>query len=147
MRQRMTRRLPITDLDLILRQTQTLWEPMRGQRIFLTGGTGFFGCWLVESFCHVNHELGLGARATVLSRDPAKFRAKCPHLAGDAAITLLAGDVRDFTFPAGEFRYVIHAATEASLKQSTEQPLEMLSTILAGTERTLEFAAQCGARK
>ena len=42
---------------------------------------------------------------------------------------------------------MIHAATEASLKQSTEQPLEMLSTILAGTQRTLEFAAQCGARK
>jgi dTDP-glucose 4,6-dehydratase len=120
---------------------------MRGQRLFLTGGTGFFGCWLVESFCHVNRELGLGAQATVLTRDPAKFRAKCPHLAGDPAITMLTGDVRDFKFPAGEFGYVIHAATEASLKQSQEQPLEMLSTILAGTERTLEFAAQCGARK
>jgi len=135
------------DLELIRSATQELWEEMRGQRLFLTGGTGFFGCWLVESFCHVNRELGLGAQATVLSRDPAKFAAKCPHLASDPAITLLAGDVRDFDFPAGEFRYVIHAATEASLKQSQEQPLEMLSTILAGTERTLEFAAQCGARK
>jgi len=135
------------DLELIRSATQELWEEMRGQRLFLTGGTGFFGCWLVESFCHVNRELGLAAQATVLSRDPAKFRAKCPHLASDPAITLLAGDVRDFEFPAGEFRYVIHAATEASLKQSQEQPLEMLATILEGTERTLEFAARCGARK
>jgi dTDP-glucose 4,6-dehydratase len=132
------------DLELIRAATQELWEEMRGQRLFVTGGTGFFGCWLVESFCHVNRELGLGARATVLSRAPVKFAAKCPHLAGDPAITMLRGDVRDFDFPAGEFRYVIHAATEASLKQSQEQPLEMLSTILAGTERTLEFAAQCG---
>jgi nucleoside-diphosphate-sugar epimerase len=135
------------DLELIRSATPELWEEVRGQRLFLTGGTGFFGCWLVESFCHVNRELGLGAQATVLTRDPAKFAAKCSHLAGDSAITLLRGDVQDFDFPAGEFRYVIHAATEASLKQSTEQPLEMLSTILAGTERTLEFAAQCGARK
>jgi len=135
------------DLELIASATQGLWEEMRGQRLFLTGGTGFFGCWLVESFSHVNRELGLGARATVLSRDPAKFRAKCPHLADDPAITLLAGDVRDFEFPAGEFRYVIHAATEASAKQAAEEPLEMLSTILAGTERTLKFAAQSGARK
>jgi dTDP-glucose 4,6-dehydratase len=42
---------------------------------------------------------------------------------------------------------VIHAATEASLKLSQERPLEMLSTIVRGTERTLEFAGRCGARK
>ena len=137
----------MVDLDLILAQTRDLWQEMRGQLVFITGGTGFFGCWLVESFCHVNRALGLGARATVLTRDPAKFRAKCPHLASDPAITLHAGDVRDFEFPAGEFRFMIHAATEASEKQATEEPLEMLSTILAGTERTLKFAAQCGTRK
>jgi dTDP-glucose 4,6-dehydratase len=136
-----------SDLEDIQSATEGLWEEMRGQRIFITGGTGFFGCWLLESFCHINRELGLRAAATVLSRDPEKFAAKCPHLANDAAITLLAGDVRDFEFPDGEFGYVIHAATEASLKQSQERPLEMLSTILAGTERTLEFAARCGARK
>jgi dTDP-glucose 4,6-dehydratase len=36
---------------------------------------------------------------------------------------------------------VIHAATEASARQATEAPLEMLSTIVAGTERALQFAA------
>ncbi|GAC1423644.1 MAG: NAD(P)-dependent oxidoreductase [Acidobacteriaceae bacterium] len=135
------------DLGHILEHTRGVWEGMRGQSLFLTGGTGFFGCWLVESFCHANRVLGLGARLTVLSRDPDRFRAKAPHLASDPAVTLHAGDVRDFAFPAGEFRYVIHAATEASAKQAAEEPLEMLSTILAGTERTLTFAGQCGARR
>ncbi len=139
--------LSSVDLDLILDQTRELWEEMRGERLFITGGTGFFGCWLVESFCHVNRALDLGARATVLTRDPARFRAKCPHLAGDPAVTLHAGDVRNFEPPAGEFRFVVHAATAASAKQAAEEPLEMLSTILAGTERTLKFAAQYGARK
>jgi nucleoside-diphosphate-sugar epimerase len=135
------------DLDEILAQTRPVWEEMRGRRLFLTGGTGFFGCWLVESFCHANRTLGLDAQVTVLTRDPEKFRAKAPHLANDAAVVLHAGDVRDFAFPAGEFNYMIHAATEASAKQAAEEPLEMLSTILEGTERTLKFAEQCGARK
>jgi dTDP-glucose 4,6-dehydratase len=139
--------LSIVDLDLILANTREMWEEMRGERVFITGGTGFFGCWLVESFCHANRALGLGARATVLTRDPARFAAKAPHLARDPAITLHTGDVRSFEFPAGEFRFVIHAATEASARQAAEEPTEMLSTILAGTERTLKFAAQCGARK
>ncbi|MDP9038633.1 MAG: NAD-dependent epimerase/dehydratase family protein [Acidobacteriota bacterium] len=135
------------DLDHVLEHTRGDWEGMRGQALFLTGGTGFFGCWLVESFCHANRALGLGARVTVLTRDAARFRAKAPHLANDPAVSLHEGDVRDFAFPAGEFRYVIHAATEASAKQAAEEPLEMLSTILAGTERTLNFAGQCGARR
>jgi nucleoside-diphosphate-sugar epimerase len=132
------------DLDLVLEATHGIWDEVRGQRIFLTGGTGFFGCWLVESFCHINRELGLGASATVLTRDAATFTSKCPHLAGDAAIALHEGDVRSFDFPAGEFRYVIHAATATSGEQDA---LELLATIVAGTERTLEFAARCGARK
>lgn len=135
------------DLEHIQVNTAGLWEEMRGQSLFITGGTGFFGCWLMESFCHVNRELGLGARATVLTRRPEEFGRKCPHLASDPAVSLLQGDVRDFRFPAGEFRFLIHAATEASAKQASEQPLEMLTTILAGTERALQFAAQCGARK
>jgi nucleoside-diphosphate-sugar epimerase len=135
------------DLELIAANTQGLWDELRGERVFITGGTGFFGCWLVESFCFVNHLLGLGAEATILTRNPEAFAQKCPHLASDTAVTLQAGDVRSFSFPEGEYTYVIHAATEASAKQAAEAPLAMLSTIIAGTERTLEFAVTHGARK
>ena len=139
--------LPRQDLELILEHTAPLWEEVRGSRIFLTGGTGFFGCWLVESFCFVNHLLGLGAEATILTRSPEAFAQKCPHLASDTAVTLQAGDVRSFLFPEGEYRYVIHAATDATAKQAAEAPLEMLSTIIAGTEHTLEFADTHGTGK
>jgi nucleoside-diphosphate-sugar epimerase len=139
--------LPTVDLDHIFIATKHLWEEMRNQRIFITGGTGFFGCWLVESFCHINRRLALNARATVLTRSPAAFAAKAPHLTSDPSITLLAGDVRDFAFPDGDFRFVIHGATEASARQAAEAPLDMLSTILAGTQRTLEFAASHGTRR
>lgn len=140
----MARPLPSIDLDLILHATESLWEAVRGQRIFITGGTGFFGCWLVESFCHINRALNLNAHATVLTRSPTKFISKAPHLAADPHVQMLTGDVRDFKFPGGAFPFVIHAATEASARQAAEAPLEMLSTILAGTERTLEFAATHG---
>ncbi len=139
--------LPADDLRLILAATTPLWEEMRDRRIFVSGGTGFFGCWLVETFLEANRRLELGARMTVLSRTPEAFRAKMPHLKHEASLTLLAGDVTSFAFPPGEYEFMIHAATEASARQLREQPRTMLATILQGTERMLDFAARAGARK
>src|ERR1700733_5979412 len=139
--------LPVADLDHILNETRPLWEEMRSKRIFITGGTGFFGCWLLESFLHINRPLSLNANATVLTRDPVAFAEKCPHLAADPALACHAGDVRNFSFPVGGFEYLIHAATEASGKQAAEKPLEMLTTIIDGTERILDFATTHGTRK
>jgi nucleoside-diphosphate-sugar epimerase len=135
------------DLDHVLEHTSGLWEELRDQNIFITGGTGFFGTWLVESFCWINRILSLNAHATILSRDPERFARKCPHLATSPSITLITGDVRDFAFPKGDFPYFIHAATEASAKQAVEEPLVMLSTILSGTERALSFASTHGTKK
>jgi nucleoside-diphosphate-sugar epimerase len=135
------------DLDHILSETRPLWDEVRNKRIFITGGTGFFGCWLLESFSHINRQLGLNAHATVLTRDPIAFAKKCPHLADDTALVFHTGDVRNFSFPKGDFDYVIHAATEASAKQAAEHPLEMLTTIIDGTARILDFARTHAARK
>ena len=143
----MSANLLAADLEHIFSHTRELWEEMRGQKIFITGGTGFFGCWLLESFAWANAQLNLQAEALVLTRDPAGFQKKAPHLAENPAIRFHAGDVRDFVFPEGRFRFVIHAATEASAKLNQENPLLMLDTIVEGTRRTLDFAVHCGAKK
>jgi nucleoside-diphosphate-sugar epimerase len=139
------------DLDHILDHTRPLWQEMRGQRLFLTGGTGFFGCWLVESFCSINRVLDLRAKVTILTRNPEAFAQKCPHLVSDPAVTLHKGDVRSFPFPGGEYSFVIHAATESWARQAETAPpstgVERLSAAINGTERALEFAATHGAHK
>lgn len=140
-------RLAAADLDLILDRTSSLWDEARGQRIFLTGGTGFFGCWLLESFCHCNRELTLQAEIVVLSRHPGAFAAKCPHLAADPAVTLHQGDVRTFNYPEGGFALLVHAATDTYPRLPASAPLEVFSTITDGTRRVLQFAGACGARK
>ena len=135
------------DLDFILAHTPEVWHELQGQRLFITGGTGFFGSWLLESLCWANDHLGLGIKATVLSRSPEAFSRKIPHIANDSSITWLKGNVRDFAFPAGEFPYVIHAASEGDPRENLRNPLKQFETILNGTERVLDFAATHSTRK
>lgn len=135
------------DLDHILKHTEGLWEELRGKRIFITGGTGFFGCWLLESFAWANEKLGLNSEALVLTRNPDILKNKAPHLLENPSIKFHIGDVRSFDFPDGHFSHIIHAATAASAKFNEENPLEMLDTIIDGTRRTLDFAVQCRAGK
>jgi len=135
------------DLNHILDHTRELWGELRGQRIFITGGTGFFGCWLLESFIWANEKLNLNAHATVLTRSPEAFRVKAPHLAGNEAVTLISGDVRTFDFSSGTFSHIIHAATESNAKLNDANPLLMLDTIIEGARHTLDFAKTCGAKQ
>jgi nucleoside-diphosphate-sugar epimerase len=128
------------DLDNILARTEPLWQDLRGQRILITGATGFFGCWLLESFAWANHRLNLNTSLVGLSRHPASLAEKAPHLVQDSAITLHAADVRHGDFPHGEFSHVIHAATEASARLNREAPLVMFDTIVEGTRRALQFS-------
>lgn len=139
--------LPTEDLAHVLQHTSDLWPEARGCSFFITGGTGFFGIWLLESFARINDEFGLEMRATVLTRDLAAFALKAPHLTTRTDIHFVEGDVRSFSFPSGRFEYVIHAATEASAKLNEEAPHEMLDAIIGGTRRVLDFAAQCGLKK
>jgi nucleoside-diphosphate-sugar epimerase len=134
------------DLDHILTHTLPLWEKARGRHIFITGGTGFFGAWLLESLAWCNRKLNLGLSATVLTRDPEAVARKLPHLAGEPSVRLLQGDVRSFLFPEQEFGYILHAAAPTTA-DAAGQPKELLSTLVDGTARMLELAKSTGAKR
>ncbi len=134
------------DLEHVHQHVGDAWEALRGARLFVTGGTGFFGKWLLESLTWANRRRALGAQAVVLTRRPDAFQAAAPRLAADAAIELVEGDTRTFAFPAGRFTHVVHAATPVAAPLSAE-PGALLEIILQGTRRVLDFARVAGARR
>jgi nucleoside-diphosphate-sugar epimerase len=138
------------DLEHILEHTRDLWRHVQGQNVFVTGGTGFFGRWLLESFLYANERLALDAGITVLSRDPDAFARKAPHLSANHALSFVRGDVRNFRHavaPEKQFGFVIHAATEANALLNEQDPLTMIDTIVEGTRQTLQFARDHGGRR
>jgi nucleoside-diphosphate-sugar epimerase len=135
------------DLEHVLSHTEELWAPLRGERFFLTGGTGFVGTWLTESLLWANRRLALGMSAVLLTRNPDAFRRRSPDLAEDPAVTLWAGDGATFPYPDGEFPLVVHAATERYFPPDADHPAGTLDSDLAATRRVLELARTRGTRR
>jgi len=131
------------DLDHILVHAKSALEELRDKKIFITGATGFFGCWFLETLLWANQKIGLNVSITVLTRDRRAFAKKAPHLANDPAVSFVEGDVKNFKFPSGEFSHVIHAASGLQGDEASE----VFDTITAGTKHTLSFAASCKASK
>ena len=116
------------DLDYVLAETRDLWDELRGKCLFITGGTSFFGCWLLESFLWANEKLGLGSSAVVLTRNVAAFERRLPWLAAHASLRFIQGDIRSFEFPRGGFSHIVHAATEAPTRVNEGNPLLKFDT-------------------
>jgi len=136
--------LPQADIRHVLAQlSDEDWRSLSGRRIFMTGGTGFVGKWLLATLVEANRRFGLGVITTVLSRDPEAFRASAPFLANAEGVHWVSGDVRNFAFPEGQFDTVIHAATDVTAKA---EPEEIFDTCLAGTRRVLDLAVGAGTR-
>ena len=139
--------LPQQDLDHIFTHTEHLWEDLRRCSLFLTGGTGFVGTWLLESLLWANDKLDLRVVVVVLTRNPERFCVESPHLAGHPAVRLLQGDVTSFAFPEGEYPFIIHAATEPGFDPDFGRPLSTLDNDMEGTRRVLDFAKRHGTRR
>ena len=114
------------------------------KRLFITGGTGFFGKSMLDY--RLRHPEWKWAKAewVVLSRSPDRFVVSYPKLANQVGVSFVAGDVRDFAFPEGRFDAIVHAATSAVTTLSDE---EMTSVIVDGARRVVDFAksADCKA--
>ncbi|MDK2760288.1 MAG: NAD(P)-dependent oxidoreductase [Sphingopyxis sp.] len=124
------------DLAAIDRQLAPHWGELDGARIFMTGGTGFIGRWMLEALARSDSNV----EVLLLSRNPAGFAERAPHLA--RRFQLVAGDVLDFSPPPGRFTHVIHAATDASAALNANDPRRMFDTIVTGTRRALDLAVE-----
>ena len=123
-----------------------LWQRLAHARLFITGGTGLFGHWLLDSLTDANQRLNLKISATVLTRHAELAKAKMPYL--DSRIHFHEGHVENFALPTERFDAIFHMATSSAEETfqgiSQTQKLQML---FQGTQRVIEFAHNCGAKR
>lgn len=137
----------IDDLALIAEKLTKDFEFYKNQKIFLTGGTGFFGKWLLETFIYLNEVHKLNISVTILSRSPKKFAENQPYLANHENFMLIKGDVRSFSDLNESYDLIIHAATDASVEINRTNPELMRDTILDGARNICDFSKKVGCKR
>jgi len=139
--------LPAPDLTHILRDAAAELEELRGKSLFLTGGTGFFGKWLLGGLLFANDELSLDLKLSVLSRNPSQFQREFPEEANRADLRFLGGDVASFPTEHRRFDYLIHAATDTAAFTSDADEQKRSHAIVEGTRRMLGFARESSVQR
>ncbi len=113
-------------------------------RIFITGGTGFFGKSMLDYRLRHPEWSWANTEWVILSRSSDRFSTAYPQLANQSGVSFVDGDVRDFIFPAGCFDAVIHAATSTL---TTQTDAEMTSVIHDGAQHVADFARAVGCNR
>ncbi len=118
--------------------------------LLLTGGTGFFGRAILRYLISVkqtNGRMPFG-QVTVMSRSPENFHLRYPGLTEMSWLNWHKGNVLDSaTFPQNaNFDFILHAASD-STNNAAPTPLQTFQQIVDGTQNSLSFATQCGAKR
>ena len=127
--------LPSRDLQQVLDTAHADLATLDRARIFISGGTGFLGRWLVESWALARRQGRVRGELVVLTRNPGRFASAppCPGLSWSG------GDQTDFPFPDGSFDALIHAAFQHGSPSAT------FAGNLQGCRRMLELGRRAGA--
>jgi UDP-glucose 4-epimerase len=116
-------------------------EDLSGQRVVVTGGSGFIGGHVVSALCR------LGADVLSVDRRPAQpFRC---HPGGDHDVTVVLGDLRESAVVEAALqpgsRGIAHLAAQTQVLRSIEDPEGTFANNVVVTEALLERARQVGA--
>lgn len=151
----MSRPVPSNDLERVTALLAPWFEAWRGARILVTGASGFFGSWLVETFHHANQRLGLGARMLAVAGPDDDLAQRCPHLLALEDVQFIRSEIQGLR---GEVRAqapgwsdridaVVHAAIYVNALEFERRPLATLESAVLGTWETLELAREAGVRR
>jgi dTDP-glucose 4,6-dehydratase/UDP-glucose 4-epimerase len=111
--------------------------------VLITGGTGFFGVWMISALVVIKRLLNDDLRLIALTRDPEKFIQKYKDPTLVTHIEYIQGDVKYFELSGAiNVTHLVHMATTSAEETFMgEDQLKKIELLYTGTRNTLE---QCG---
>jgi nucleoside-diphosphate-sugar epimerase len=118
--------LPEQDLLNISKRCQDFWP--REKTILLTGGTGFFGRWMVESISMIESQNQFKNEYIIISRRSAESLQKIIPCLAQKFFKILTMDLNEISGADLSPDYILHAATDVTSVKSGEEVVSLSET-------------------
>jgi UDP-glucuronate decarboxylase len=133
------------DLEFMGRALDSEFRAMAGKRLFISGGAGFLGYYLVQSVLHWNTANASAPAIQVIVCD--NYARGVPawlvELQTNSALTLLRHDITEpLPTSVGALDYLIHAASIASPTYYRKFPIETMDANVNGLRLLLDRSRQ-----
>lgn len=113
-------------------------DQLKNAHIMVTGGTGFFGKWLLDSVVFLNDNFNFNIKLYLLARNHNTFIDNIMKDRSD--IVFIRNDIRSIKELPKEIEYIIHAAATPDNKEHMSNPIETMDIISQGTKQLLDAA-------
>jgi len=136
-----TLRHPIIEDDLRkIVSCRLPWERLFGKTILISGANGFVPSYVLETLLYLNESAGAGIRVVALVRNMERATRRLGHLTGRPDLTMVVQNVQDAYAGPVAVDFIIHAASQASPKFYSTDPVGTFAANIMGTWRMLETA-------
>jgi UDP-glucuronate decarboxylase len=127
------------DVALAIARSGADLSLLRGKRVLVTGGTGFFGVWMLTALGQIMESLAYDLEIAVITRDSRAFLGQYPGFNSSRNLCFLDGDIRSIDLAGERFSHLIHmATTSANETFSKELQINKIDLLYAGTKNLLE---------
>ena len=131
----------LEDLENIVCQPLS-WDKLRGKTVLITGAGGMIASYLVYTLLYLNETRAASIRVLALVRNKDKALAHFGPIAERQDFQLLVQDVCAPLPDCGPVHYIIHAASQASPRQFTADPVGTIRANTVGTATMLDEAVK-----
>jgi nucleoside-diphosphate-sugar epimerase len=134
-------RNPIVEEDLKSITASSLpWDRLFGKTALITGANGFIAAYMIETLLYLNETANAGIHVVALARNHEKVSRKLSRHLSRPDLTIVVQDVRAPYCGPSQVDFLIHAASQASPKYFSRDPVGTFEANVVGTQRMLELA-------
>lgn len=134
------------ELQDYVTKNEKLFVEFKGRAFFISGAAGLIGSYLIDLLIVASRELGFGLKVYACDRDRKLLEERFPGEYSDV-VSLLVLDVCKDEMPAGQYDYIIHAASNTSPVDYATKPIDTIWTNIFGTKKLCELAVRSKARR